>query len=378
MIKKKITTKKLSWQIILKEKFLTKFNLNKIKFFSIGFVFLLVIVLLVWFNLFFNFNLSSEKYMVFIPKGADTRAISSVLYNKKLIKSKLLFRGYCKLFRFDNQLRAGSFKINANDSIPDITKKLTKESGAAALIRVTIPEGYQLLEIADLLEEKSIISKEQFMVFMENEAWALFKNKFPFIKFAPKNNLEGFIYPDTYFISKSDDPAKILEMSLQLFEEKIVKLWRSAKTIKGSPKSRFDFYKVMIMASIIEKEAADRAEMPLISSVFYNRLKKRMPLAADPTVVYALGRAWKEIVTYRDVAINSPYNTYKNAGFTPTPIASFGVDAFQASLNPAKTNYYFFVANADGRTHSFTETYAEHLKVQRMAARARWRKVRKK
>ena len=176
--------------------------------------------------------------------------------------------------------------------------------------------------------------------------------------------MEGFIYPDTYYFAKGETLYTICDTFFNQFKRVILPLWESAPSQKGTPKQRFNFYEVLTMASIVQKEARHTDEMPKISSVFYNRLKKMMPLGADPTVVYGLGLTTKKLVTYKDTRSTSPYNTYKVFGFPPTPIASPGKKAFIAAIKPLTTPYYFFVARKDGY-HIFTKTYAEHLAVQR-------------
>ena len=127
---------------------------------------------------------------------------------------------------------------------------------------------------------------------------------------------------------------------------------------------KYSFHQLTTLASMIQKESRINSEMPRISSVFYNRLKKRMRLESDPTVVYALGKTYKDKVYYKDLETKSPYNTYRVGGFPPTPIASPGTKAFKAALNPETTPYLFFVAQKNGY-HHFTKTYKEHLAIQR-------------
>ncbi|MCP4051015.1 MAG: endolytic transglycosylase MltG [bacterium] len=331
---------------------------------------LTVIFLLIFFTLSFLFyeikvpgSFDSDLKMIYIPKGAGTKRIAQLLYDKQIIKNKSFFRIYARVTGYENDLRAGSFRLSPSYSLSRVADILINASGAADLVKVTVPEGYQIVEIADLLERANLVIKDDFIRFLKYEAQDMFVSRYPFIKFAKDNNIEGYLFPETYFFARDVSYADIVEAFLKQFKEKIVPVWRADEAVKGSPKQRFHFYNIITIASIIQKEAAVKSEMPYISSVFYNRLKKRMPLAADPTIVYALGKSWKNRVTYKDLKINSPYNTYRRSGFPPTPIASFGVEAFKAALNPLKTSYLFFVSNRD-RTHSFTETYEEHLKIQ--------------
>jgi UPF0755 protein len=307
----------------------------------------------------------TDKAVIFsVPVGTGSSAIARKLYKENVIRQPTIFKLYVKVRGAEKKLKAGNYKLNMSNSLVKILDILLQKEGSTQLTRVTIPEGYDLIGISEELEKKGLVKKEDYYNFVQTKAKKLFLDKYKFLEMVPTSNLEGYLYPDTYFFSYGDTEEVITEQFLKQFQKKMMPVWDAASTLKGTPKARFNFHKVVTMASIIEKEAQVANERPIIASVYYNRLKKLMPLAADPTVVYGLGRSWKKIVTYKDLKVDSPYNTYKHAGFPPTPIASSGVAAFRAALAPAKTNYFFFVANNDG-THSFTRTYREHLNVQK-------------
>ena len=241
---------------------------------------------------------------------------------------------------------------------------LISENGAANLVRVIIPEGYSVNDIAYRLDKLGLVNHAEFSNYVHKKAKDELKERFTFLKKAPVQTIEGYLFPDTYFLERTSSYKKIITAMLYEYEKQIIPLWEKAKSQKGSPKSRFNMHQVSIIASLIEKEARLVDEMPVISSVFYNRLKKKMLLASDPTVVYAMGKQYKKRVLYKDTRVDSPYNTYKYTGFPPSPIASFGVAAFKASLSPSQTNYYFFFANKGG-SHTFTSTYEDHLRLQK-------------
>jgi len=299
-----------------------------------------------------------------IPKGASSQFIGEKLESRRVIRSASAFRYYVKLKGLSSAFKAGTFTLDAHLSMIDNIQTLMTENGQADFVKVTIPEGFSINDIADRLESLGIVSANAFSTYAHVKAKADFAEKYPYLNSFNYTTLEGYLFPETYFISQGATPYQIVSIMLKEFDRRITPLWEAAEAPKGSPKQRFNFHQVLTIASLIEKEARIRSEMTTISSVFYNRLKKRMQLASDPTVVYALGKQYKKKVFYKDLKVDSPYNTYKYTGFPPTPIASIGDHAFKASLDPLSTPYYFFVANRDG-SHHFTRTYQEHLNYQR-------------
>ncbi|RAP33342.1 endolytic transglycosylase MltG [Candidatus Marinamargulisbacteria bacterium SCGC AAA071-K20] len=307
---------------------------------------------------------SKTSTIVDIPKGSSVRSISSLLYKSGLTRNPWAFYYYVRYKKQGQLLKAGAFKIPPNLNLNKTLTLLITQNGVANLVRVVIPEGYSVNDIAHRLEKLGLTDYEEFSNYVHKSAKKDLIKDVPFLNDIPVKTLEGYLFPDTYFFEKNITKKRIVITMLREFERKILPLWAAQPKVEGSPKSRFNIHQVSTIASIIEKEARRVAEMPIISSVFYNRLKKKMLLGSDPTVVYAMGKRYKERVLYRDTRVDSPYNTYKYTGFPPSPISSFGVAAFKASLNPAKTNHYFFFAKKDG-THTFTPTYKEHLRLQR-------------
>ena len=316
-----------------------------------------------WFKVYTPVVMTNEKIVVDIPQGSSAYSISKRLEARGVIDSARFFYYHVKLSGAAPKLRAGAFLLSPGYSSAKIADILQNDSGAANLVRVTIPEGYNIWDIGDVLQDKGLVLSKTFSDYAHKKAKYDFQDEFPFLKDIPLDTVEGYLYPETYYFSPSSSVETIVRAMLRQFATTALPIWESAPTEPASPKSRFSFHQILCVASLIEKEARVRSEMPTISSVFYNRLKKRMPLASDPTVVYAHGKSYKKRVYYKHLKIDSPYNTYRNSGFTPTPIASMGKKAIQASLTPANTPFYFFVANKDG-THTFTETYRQHLNVQ--------------
>lgn len=301
---------------------------------------------------------------VAIPYGASTRTIAAILYRHQLIRNQEIFRLYARAHRIDRRLRAGFFVLSPSQSLSKIALLLGQENNVGVLVRVTIPEGLSLTQIGRILESKELTTQTAFVKFTQR-AKPIFQERYPFLEMVPTQNLEGYLFPDTYFFAKGVDVSVIVNACLNQFNKKIVQEWASAT---GDVRQNYSFHEVVTMASIIESEARRPLEMPLIAAVFYNRLHKNMAMASDPTVLYALGKTLASPVSYNDLKIDSPYNTYLNKGYPPTPIGAPGLASFRAALHPASAPYLFFVADQEGG-HLFTKTYQDHLRVQRDLAR---------
>lgn len=299
--------------------------------------------------------------VVYIPPGYRATQIGEVLSQHGLIRSPRAFVIWTKVTRKESKLWAGYYNISAHFSGQFIVKILTEHTPYSRLVRVTIPEGFSLIQIADALDAKQLVASSDFVAYVRHDAKMELLSQFSWMVMVPTRNLEGVLYPDTYLFPPRASKQLIVKAMLTAFSRQMLPVWNAA-----SENGTLNFYQTLVMASMIEKEAVVADEMPTIASVFYNRLDRSMPLASDPTVVYALGLSWKDTVLYRDLKVASPYNTYRNRGLPPTPIASPGVAAFRAALTPQTTEYLFFVASPTGNgRHIFTRTYREHLAAQR-------------
>lgn len=289
----------------------------------------------------FQLNHKTEyNQIVEIKKG---QSISKSL--KELpVSEEFLFKLYLKFKNQGKNIKAGYYELKGEYSIITLVELL--ESGKEKLYRFTIPEGYSLEQIADKLAAEGKISKEKFYEELNNI------KDFPYP--VPNGNFEGYFYPETYNFSEYFKEREIIKTILGEFLKKF-------PPEKYSDKE--EFYKKLIMASIIEKEAVKSDEKPVIASAFYNRMRKGMTLSSDATVNYVFGYA-KRRIYYKDLAVESPYNTYKYKGLPPAPIANPDIKSVEAAYNPADTDYLFFVAKGDGY-HYFSRTYAEHLEFQR-------------
>ena len=302
--------------------------------------------------LFMGTTVFAKPVDVRIPPGSSTKTIAHILSQHDLIRSERLFEWRVRLSGDAASLRSGHFVLDTEMSHRLLVETLQEKHGPASLVKLTIIEGMHLDEIADA------IGSPEFTTYVRTQAKADFVDKFPFLKEAP-TNIEGYLPADTYLYAKGASMKMIVGLMLARLDSAYASLWRQHPSPKRS------LHDTAIMASIIEKEAASTAEMPQISAVFHNRLNKRMLLGSCPTVAYALGEPRKRVLSYDDLKVRSPYNTYRNHGLPPTPIASFGLRAFKAALNPSpQFTALYFVANGDG-THTFTHSLREHLAAQK-------------
>jgi len=307
-------------------------------------IFFLVIMLIS--SLFLPSYNNQEKVTVIIPKGKGSFQIAQDLSQKKLIKSKVLFLLLSKILCLEKNLKAGSYEFSSSNMLK-ILDKLKK--GEVKTYRVTIPEGLTKWDIADILDKRGIIEKDKFLTVVNNPS-SIFKKE----SFLPESNLEGYLYPDTYYFTKGEDTEEVVKKFVFRFKEMIFLPYQELKE-----KNTFPLRDVVIMASIIEKEAQLSSEKPIIAAVFYNRLKKGMRLRADPTIKYALG-SFRIRLTRSELLTPSFYNTYLYNGLPPGPICNPGKDSIYAALYPANADYFYFVAKGDG-SHKFSKTYKEHL-----------------
>lgn len=290
-----------------------------------------------------------------VPSGESVRSIASKLAEKKLIKSQsaFYFASRFPLLIFSDHvpvMKSGVYEVSSAMSAREIIFLL--ESGKQEYIKTVIPEGLTLKKIAEALEEKGVCSKDDFF----NEA----HNPNNLEKYQiPSTDFQGFLFPDTYNFTPKMEAKKVLFMMADNFFAHISKI----PELKG--KSPAEFYPVLILASIVEREYRSADEAPLIASVFLNRISDGSGLYSCATIEYIIteiqGKPHPDVITYDDLKINSPYNTYKWAGLPPGPISNPGMVALKAAAEPAKTDYRFFVLKGDGSgKHNFSRTFSEH------------------
>ncbi|TET48731.1 endolytic transglycosylase MltG [Candidatus Aerophobetes bacterium] len=308
-------------------------------------VFLMIFLVISWVFLPLH---SQGRKIVTIPPGVDSLEIAHILSRHKVIKNKFVFVFLSRILGWEQGLKAGKYEFFA-PSMLEVLEKLRK--GQIKTHRVTFPEGLPKWEIAEMLSQRDIVGKEEFLAVVDNPG--IYEGEFSFP--LPEDSLEGYLYPDTYHFIEGETPEEIVRKFLSRFEEIILPLYEE---LHGEDKSSLQ--KLIILASIVEKEAQISSEKATIAGVFYNRLRKGMRLMADPTIKYALGD-FSEKLDRQSLKTPSLYNTYLYFGSPPGPICSPGRESVYAALHPAKVDYLYFVARGDG-SHQFSKDYSEHLR----------------
>lgn len=312
--------------------------------------FVISVFIYLGYKIYFPINLSEGEIIFEIAPGDNFHKISDKLVANNLIDSKKLFLLYVKLFGFEKKLKIGEYELTFNMSPHQIVRTLVSNNTFAR--EVTIQEGLNMYEIADILTENNLADKNKFLELCNDSQFivSLLGENQP--------SLEGYLFPETYQITKhtseKDIITKMVNIFLNRFDEINIKYNSYIKNRNEA----------IIMASVIEKETGASFERPTISSVFYNRLKRGMRLQSDPTIIYGILRATGvQIKNIRraDIKSQNEYNTYHIYGLPKTPIANPGQDAIRAVFNPTKTEYLYFVSKNDG-THKFSLSYREHLK----------------
>lgn len=292
-----------------------------------------------------------EPIEVVIPPAASTSDVAEILKGHDLIRDKSVFVIYCRLRGVDQKLKAGTYGFSKSQSVQDLVDDLVK--GRVITQVFTVPEGYDLAQIGQLLAEKGICGYDEYKQALTGEYNYSFMKDIP----ARDNRLEGFLFPDTYQVPRGITAREVVDMMLARFDQ----VWKTRFESSARQQGR-TVYEVVTLASLVEKEAKIDEERPIIAGVLENRLRKGMLLQVDATVLYGLGQH-KQQVTYEDLKVDSPYNTYRYPGLPPGPIASPGAASIEAVLNPARHDYYYYVYVGDGR-HYFSRTYEEHLQAK--------------
>jgi len=300
-------------------------------------------------SIFFTANNEITKTIFVIEKGMSLSAVTNLLYEKDIIHNKSFFKYRVYFQGLSNKIPVGTFSVEGKVSTKDIIHTIFKKGPIR--IRLTIPEGSSSSQIflnANYLLERSDDYNQLFTD-------PLFISEFNI----QASSLEGYLFPDTYYFFKESGSREILSIMINEFWNNFDKTFIDRANELG-----FTVHEVVTLASIIEGEALLNHERETISSVYHNRLKKRMKLQADPTIQYLLPGAPKAL-SIRDLKRVSPYNTYLNYGLPPGPINNPGFESIRAALYPSDTNYLYFVAQGDG-SHVFTTNQKDHLEAKRL------------
>jgi len=287
----------------------------------------------------------AEPVIVEVEPGASFYSVAKDLKRRDVIDSIRKFYVYAKMRGALYSIKAGEYRFEPGMTPPGILDMLLR--GSVINYRITIPEGYNIYQIAGLLGEKKLVSREEFIgaAFDAELMKKLGVNGMSF---------EGYLYPETYFFIKGMSSEEIITAMVGRFIDVLPEDFETMAQKVG-----FTREEVVNFASIIEKETADAAERPLISAVFHNRLKKRMRLQSDPTTIYGMLDRFDGDLRKKDLRKKTPYNTYRINGLPAGPIANPGIDAIMAALEPADVDYIYFVSMNNG-SHAFARTLKEH------------------
>lgn len=291
---------------------------------------------------------SNVPVYVKIEQGMTGESICQMLINKGIIDSQLKFKIYSKLKGAESKFQVGTYELYSGMDTSKVLDILI--SGKTTAVHFTIPEGYTVNEIAARLDEMGIVRADEFKKAAKDYA------PYSYMTFVPgqKYRAEGFLFPDTYEAPPDVSAQQILQLMTENFNNRLTQEMRDIAAARG-----MSIYDLVILASLVEKEAGNDEERPIIAQVFHKRLEIFQPLESCATIQYLL-EAPKEDLLIADTKIDSPYNTYQNYGLPLGPVANPGIKSIEAVLKPSDTNYLYFVADRQGNNH-FTSNYEEHL-----------------
>lgn len=319
--------------------------MRKLKFFIYFLLFLAAATLTIWFFYLAPPSTTDRRFLAFSVNPAESfKSVSLRLHAEGLTRSEGIFYYLGRVTGKSGELKAGEYELNDLMSAWEILKVIT--GSHVKLYRVLIPEGSNMFQIAKILEDHGLVDQIQFL----ETCWDRTLLEELFI---PSISAEGYLFPETYHISRGSSPRVIVRMFVDMFWSKVTDNY-----IDSAREGPLSLHESVILASVIEKETGLAGEMGLISSVFHNRLIQRMKLQSDPTAIYDIS-PYSSQVTREDLFRKTPFNTYSITGIPMTPISNPGILAIHSALSPQETKYIYFVSKRDG-SHHFSETYEEH------------------
>jgi len=341
---------------------------------AVVFIFSVILTGYVWHN-YVNqpASVTSEEVVYEVSPGMAFRAVAKDMQQKGLLRSSEFFVILAKIKGIGNKMKTGEYALNKNMTPNEILNVII--SGKSIERKITIAEGLSIFEIADIFDGLGLASREDFLKLVTDQEFikSILGESF--------DSLEGYLFPETYSFTKYTEMKSLVTEMVKKFQENYKEI-ESLSRVSGMTK-----HQIVTLASIVEKETGAPQERPLISSVFHNRLKKGMRLQTDPTIIYGKAKLSGKIeinITKADLTTPTTYNTYTISGLPPGPIASPGKEALLAAVQPAESEYLFFVSHNDG-THEFTKEYKDHKKAvqsfqQEKSAREgkSWRDLKKK
>lgn len=305
---------------------------------------------------------AGEDVVVDIPQGSSVKKIAAILHEQGLINYERAFVNRVKESEYRGKLKYGTYTLNTGMNTMQMIEIMgAAETGSTALQTLTVPEGFSVEQIAARVNEQGICTAEEFLNAVSSAQY-----QYSFLDAIPADanvnyRLQGFLFPATYNIYEDTTAESLVEAMLSKFAEVYTPLEVMAA------ESSYTTYELITMASIVEREAKLSEERPTIAGVIYNRLNINMALQMCPTVLYPLTSGMYDVsqVTYADLEIDSPYNTYKNQGLPPGPICNPGESSIRAVLSPESHSYlYYHVDDEAAGSHIFSESYEEHIQTQ--------------
>ena len=294
-------------------------------------------------------NTPPVEQAVVVQYGLGFKALSTLLYQKGMILHPVKFRLFARIKGYDKRIKAGEYLLSSAMTPEKILE--TMVDGKVYLHRLTIPEGYNLIQIAEAVETEGFTSEADFLK-------AATDPDLVHVKGIDAQTFEGYLFPDTYYFPRGVTPENIISIMVKRFRTVFKPEWEKQTKTLG-----MTIHQVITLASIIEKETAVADERPIISSVFHNRLKRNMRLESDPTVIYGMGD-YNGNITRKDLESPTRYNTYTMKGLPPGPISNTGAKAIEAALFPADTKFLYFVSR-NNQTHYFSTNFRDHNRAVR-------------
>lgn len=340
----------------MSQKFTTSLGI----FFSLLILIIASLYLTVWRGVNEPMQAAGAEVNFIIEPGQGVKTIGQNLATAGLIRQPFYFYWYVAFKRIDKNLQAGQYLLNKNMNLRAIAKRLAGGEIADREKIIKIIEGWNINEIAGYLEKNNIIAAKDFIALTKpapGTCFALESCKVSFLSEIPEGaTLEGYLFPDTYRIFKNSSAADIIARMLKNFDAKLTPAMRADITRQGK-----SLPEIIIMASIIEKEARTPENMKIVSDIFWKRIRSGVALQSDATLSYILN---DNVAAHsaEDLAVDSPYNTYKYRGLPPGPIDNPGLKAIEAAIYPTPTDYFYFLHNLKSGEIYFAKTFAEHKK----------------
>jgi len=337
-----------------------KYKIHSYIKFGIGASLIVLIGVLSFYSLILGWNIECQKpgHLIIIPKGASAQSVATLLKEESCLQNDVIFKLALTITMKNRRIIPGRYNFKGISSIGQLVDVITSQSSDR--VKITLIEGWTMEQFAEELKKKLEIDSYKFLRLCRD-------NNFTHSMGIDAPSLEGFLFPDTYIFLKTYTEEDIIQVMVNQFTYNLQELKKTLYPIN------INMRELATIASIIQGEAMYEDEMSIISSVYHNRLKQDMLLQADPTIQYIIPGKPRRLYN-KDLEVDNPYNTYKFKGLPPGPINNPGLAALKGALNPAETDYLYFVSNGEGR-HIFTRTVAEHNQAkQKMKQKRRMKK----